>query len=775
MRKIEQRNRGEEQPDLTEYKRLERALSVIIKREARNARARAADYLTNMTNGNAINLIRVVEDTAEMTGGLSDELGIQVQDKGGWRPLKNMGRLHYPRRLSQRVLDVINEPSRDPALYQSLKDALVRDGLESDAAAEEYLAGMVSGAEMEGGEFMANVERARGLRMPKEFYDTSVDGYLQFLLQFSNRAAQVWAFGQTTNKSADAFGAAIKAARGDEAVRKYLQEVAKTVYRRRETPTKSSRFFERAVSITGITYLSGYFTAVRDFVSGVMLANEQFGFRATLPEGGRALVQAARAVGRTLWNVRNSNWKAESSELVEEAMGMGAIMEDFQQAQIMEERLSEGKGDKAISEVGNKALYFKQSMDRLARGVTMGASLNWLRASRAIYANRKGERPAQQRVAALKRLKFTEEEANLLLSGDQSLVEEFARRSVAEKQYTYSIAQHPLFMGNQSGIIKLMFQFQRWTFQRGRDIIKNVTSPLVFGTKVGGKKYRTAMPAIRFLAGGMLFGELLQWLAGLLTDKERRDPSLEEIEMAEEEKVSKALDRVIKDMVFTGATGLWGDYSMLAWNQATRGGRWKDPFKPPMFNLANDLIGAGRSWYQKGMSAEAAQQEFVEMARNIPIAKQTEGFGRGWYRAIEEAATGKPAEGLWAAKRDLAYTRTLARRFGEETGISVESKFNGIFADDKYTTQKVNLKDALLAGDIDAAREAKDTLIEMGMSLRSLKSVVRSNQPIRVGMQTKADTQNAFLRWARKNVPSGVARINRVQDRYRNTAGRLGL
>jgi hypothetical protein len=320
-----------------------------------------------------------------------------------------------------------------------------------------------------------------------------------------------------------------------------------------------------------------------------------------------------------------------------------------------------------------------------------------------------------------------------------------------------------------------MFQFQRWTFQRGRDIIKNVTSPLVFGTKVGGKKYRTAMPAIRFLAGGMLFGELLQWLAGLLTDKERRDPSLEEIEMAEEEKVSKALDRVIKDMVFTGATGLWGDYSMLAWNQATRGGRWKDPFKPPMFNLANDLIGAGRSWYQKGMSAEAAQQEFVEMARNIPIAKQTEGFGRGWYRAIEEAATGKPAEGLWAAKRDLAYTRTLARRFGEETGISVESKFNGIFADDKYTTQKVNLKDALLAGDIDAAREAKDTLIEMGMSLRSLKSVVRSNQPIRVGMQTKADTQNAFLRWARKNVPSGVARINRVQDRYRNTAGRLGL
>ena len=137
---------------------------------------------------------------------------------------------------------------------------------------------------MVGGAYLATMERARGLRLPAEFYDTSTNAYLTWLLKFSERASQIKVFGQSTEKSADAFEVAIKAAKGDRDTRAYIKQVSDAIYRRHPKPTSGDKKVLRGTSLVGIGYLSGAFTAIRDLVSGVVLAGEQFGALNTTKE-----------------------------------------------------------------------------------------------------------------------------------------------------------------------------------------------------------------------------------------------------------------------------------------------------------------------------------------------------------------------------------------------------------------------------------------------------------------------------------------------------------
>lgn len=767
--KDRQARRNPDDRDYTKLNEISSEIDLRIRHSARRARRQAERYRESMSP-EAQELLGIIEDTAEITGQISQDLNILVKDGGTYRPMRNLGRNHYPRRFSERVNEVIQSRNLDPALFQSLKDALIRDGVvENDAAAEEYLSSMILMGEMSGGDRMANVELARGVRLPREFYDTSVDGYIDFIYGFSDRAAQVQSFGQSTDTETDAFGAAIKAAKGDRAVREYLQAVANDVYRRRPIRTGLDKTFERSVSWTGVLYLSGPFTAVRDFVSGVMLTVEQYGISNSAEPIYRALLDQAAAIAEMARSGAKNDWQGIDPDIVIEAENMGAIRDDFLSAQFLDQRLDPTNSiDQKTQLVANKALFFKQQMDRLARGVTMGASLNWLRSAIQIYKNGPNSPSARRRIESLMRLRFSEAQAIQLLEGRAGLVEEFARRSVAEKQYTYSLAQHPLFIGASSPVMKLMFQFQRWSFQRGRDVIRNVVSPAVDMVRKG--KTGDPMPLIRFMGMGLLFGELLKWLMELFTDREDRTATNEEI-LNSDKKAGKIFERVIQNYVFTGATGFLGEYYMMFHELTQRGPRFKDPWNPPLFNLAQDMEGLARNVYQKGLSIDTISQEAQRLGRSLPIANQIEGLVRGTHRSLFDT----DSQGTWAARRDLFYTRNMARRFGEETGIDVESKFSGQFAQDKYSTQKQNLKEALLIGDIDAARAAKDALLEAGMSRRSLQSVVRSNQPIRIGMQTRDDTQRQFKKWLNKTVPSQAHRVNRIQNRYNQTARKLRL
>ena len=766
--------------DVAKRKELKDKLDAQVKKEKAEANARAEEFLAS-ADPNTRSLVDTANKISDASAKISTDLSIMVQGENGkWRLMK-VDRENFPRVFTEEVMDAIRSPAQFPELYKELKDALIDSGrVDNDLEAEELLAEFNSvNAEMVGGAYLANMEKARGLRLPAKFYDTSMDAYTQFILRFANRAAQIHAFGQATDKNLDAFGVAISKARDAETM-EYLKAVSDAVYQRRAKATGFGRTAQRGSNITSTLFLSGPFTAIRDIASGIALSAETFGIANTAANLTKALWQTGLNVGGNIRRILSGDLKAtdlhgySNSEMIESAMRMGAIREDFIDAMLLDERIDDPNSfDKAISKGARYGLYFKQSMDRLARAVTLGASVHWLRTTQAMAKNDPNGSGMKRRIAALKRLGIKGDQVQELLNDDPAAVEAFARASVAEKQYTYSIAQHPLWLGDSSDARKIFFQFQRWSFQRGRDFLKNVVAPAAFGTEVGGKKVHDFMPLIRFAVVGVGIGELLALLREILTDRERREATVEEISNSEKKQLMLAGDRLLKDVIMTGGIGVVGDYSMMLHETFTRGPRWRDPLKPPVVNLMANVRDTALGIVQQGGDPAAVLREGKRFMMGIPPVNQAYGLVAGGARRINPESTRFVS--VHSAMRDRAYVRNLTRRFGEEMGYDVESNFYGSFARDEYTEDKKQLREALLIGDVDSAREIAMGLIKDGVTLQGLKQSVGLFQPIAVGRQSKPEIKMQFLRWAKKNTPSGYERIRNTQRTYELTARRLGL
>jgi len=756
--------------------RLKRELDQRVAQEQRDAESRANAVLAELSD-TATDLVRIMGDTSEQTGAMADSLGIKVQlPNGAWRRMVNLGRKHFPRVFSDEVVDAINNPAKFPELYAKLQGALVDGGYALDAKeAEKMLLDMQHEGEMAGASFLANAEMARGMRLPAEFYSTSPDTYFNFVNRFADRAAQIHAFGQSTNTSNDAFDTALKASkRSDQETRDFIKLVRGAVYRIR--PKGNNKFYQRLQTFTTGGFLSGPFTAIRDVASGVALSAETFGALNTARAMWQTFGGHTKAAGRNLLRIKDGDFKwyqfqnFESSPDIEAALRLGAVREDFVEAMLLDERINDPNAtDKLLLEGTNKALAFKRSMDSLARVTTLVASVHWLRTTQSLSRNNPEGRRFKQRVAALKRLGIKGDAVAGLLAGDVKAEEDFARKAVAEKQYTYSITQHPLFLASPDSTTKIFFQFQRWTFQRGRDLLKNVILPATHGTKVGGERVRDFAPVLRFAAAAALTGELLSLLREWLTDKERREALNEEIANADDTKAALIVDRVWKDMVMSGGLGLLGDYGTMAYELTDRGPRWRDPLAPPAVNLLKQLRDTVTSIAQQGLNGDAAVRELGKWINTLPPVNQLYGFSKGMTRRVMPDLVP-----VHAATRDRNFVRTLARRFGEEHDLDVEGS-GGSFAKDEFTEQKKQLEEALLTGDIAEAREIKQSLLDDGMELTAIRSSVRMRHPIRIGMVTKPELRRKFMRWAKQRVPSSVERIERTQKTYELTARRLGL
>ena len=756
--------------------RLKRELDQRVAQEQRDAESRANAVLAELSD-TATDLVRIMGDTSEQTGAMADSLGIKVQlPNGAWRRMVNLGRKHFPRVFSDEVVDAINNPAKFPELYAKLQGALVDGGYALDAKeAEKMLLDMQHEGEMAGASFLANAEMARGMRLPAEFYSTSPDTYFNFVNRFADRAAQIHAFGQSTNTSNDAFDTALKASkRSDQETRDFIKLVRGAVYRIR--PKGNNKFYQRLQTFTTGGFLSGPFTAIRDVASGVALSAETFGALNTARAMWQTFAGHTKAAGRNLLRIKDGDFKwyqfqhYESSPDIEAALRLGAVREDFVEAMLLDERINDPNAtDKLLLEGTNKALAFKRSMDSLARVTTLVASVHWLRTTQSLSRNNPEGRRFKQRLAALKRLGIEGDAVAKLLAGDAKAEEDFARKAVAEKQYTYSITQHPLFLASPDSTTKIFFQFQRWTFQRGRDLLKNVILPATHGTKVGGERVRDFAPVLRFAAAAALTGELLSLLREWLTDKERREALNEEIANADDTKAALIVDRLWKDMVMSGGLGLLGDYGTMVYELTDRGPRWRDPLAPPAVNLLKQLRDTVTSIAQQGLNGDAAVRELGKWINTLPPVNQLYGFGKGMTRRVMPDLVP-----VHAATRDRNFVRTLARRFGEEHDLDVEGS-GGSFAKDEFTEQKKQLEEALLTGDIAEAREIKQSLLDDGMKLTAIRSSVRMRHPIRIGMVTKPELRRKFLRWAKQRVPSSVERIERTRKTYELTARRLGL
>lgn len=750
-------------------------------------------------------LIAWQKDMAELTGRTAEEMNVHVQDGGTWRPMVNLGRMHFPRMLLARTHNMIvhrNTNEYGARYQQLLKDMVENGNAETVAEAEEMLLSEYDGTQ--GGDYFANIEKARGLKLPDKYYDHTLEGYKKFLAKYSERIAQIHAFGQTKGgEIKDAWDLA-KADIGDQNLVEELDRIQKAVYREQPRWTGLEGKATKLVGVGSMLYLSGPLTSVRNLISALRMNMETFGVWNTLAASGKLFVQSARAVGKTLSHYAKGDWsfkpwkkteggfrlaKTMTPEMVAEAHAAGALYMDAQIAQVLDIRDGDSiwndpdSSGKAIREGNAWALWLHGVTERAGRAVSYTASLQWLRATREVVQSETGQ--WKQRLATLERLGFRGPELERLLAGDVEAGAHFARVAVREKQFSYDISQSPLMFTSPMG--RMFLQFQRWGFQRLRDVARNVFKPAVMGTKVKIKGedhiVRDYLPLVRMGLMSVAAGELYALLREVLYDRDREEATLEEISAAADIDTQRAimlgLERAYVDMILDGGLGIVTDYGQLFKDMSTRGWRYKNPMEPPSIKFGKDIMGLVTSRVQRGHLWEGLPDDIGDFVRTIPLARTASASGSQVLDLIGADTDWVETQRAYGQRARL---KVMVRRYVDEHGLDAgRPMFSGGLSKSPNTAIYDAMEEALLIGDFKEAREQKKLLLadvpakDRDKLLKNLKASVRGRQPLTAKGVEKDETRERFKRWLKTRRPDTVNELLEVQRRYRIAAMRAGL
>ena len=777
-------------------------------------------------------LVDWAKGVAKTTGLISVGLDIMVKDGDTWRPIGNLGELHFPRMLTRETYDMIGNWMEPGGEYRPEYRQLLMDMRENgNVPKTDDIAGDLRKAHnilhtgytaMTKADYLANVELARGMKLPdknsvtgKPYYDTTLRGYTNFIERFADRAAQISAFGQKTDKTprnawdelldGQTFG------KYDPDYRPIIKKIQMGV----EREGVKWGWPDAAVGLTGGLLLGSPLGSARNLATAYWFTGETFGFGRTtfggLDESGKfqagalplVLHSYLKAANQTFRNVMNKDWRLASPELVQDAMNAGALQQHIVNGMILDiqddtdEAWNDPKSKaNKLRWFTNKALFFHSVSERMGRTINYVAAQQWLETSkRLIEGNIEGNLSSipgydklpgtytagsawGKRVMTLQRLGFTGDELNKLLAGDQATVEKFLRAAVREKQYSYDVSQTPvLFYGPHRTWGKLFLQFQKWGFQRTRDIWRNVLQP-TFGREVvnpaTGKKVKVRdwTPLIRFLLMGVAAGELYALLREWLKDKERTESKLPMIWSAYEENPSHgqmlALERIGMDFVMSGHGGIVSDYGMLTRDIATRGPRYRSPLSPPSFAIATDLASLIASRVQRGHAYEGLHHDIIDLLNKFPTTQQA-GVGLNRFHIF-----GHDAAARQSARREVRNLRILARDYAEEFDLEFRA-YNGLGTKNPNMEYR-EMKEALSIGDLDEANRIKNNLLdgldgmEKKKMLQSIKGSVRQSQPLMGYGITSKEKQGEFMLWLRKRNPEAAAGLLEVQNRYHRTA-----
>ena len=752
-------------------------------------------------------LIAWQKSIATQTGMLSEELNVHVYDpsmqkgKGGWRPIGNLGEWHFPRMFKQETFDIItnrNLPEFKDKYRTLLNDMVANGNAETVEEAHESL--QQNYKDTTGGDYFANLERARGTKLPDQYYDNSVDAYLHFIRRYSERTAQIQAFGQSMDgRVKDAWDVA-KAEVGDQQLADDIDLIQKTVYRQRPKWEGWQNVASWGTGISSMLYLSGPLTSMRNLTSALRMNMESFGFLNTAGALGKSLLQSIKATAITAQKITAGEWTAKfwkegaktaTPEMVAEAHAMGALRMDFQTAQLLDlyedSPWYDSKSAKAMLVKGNTmALWMHGATERMGRSISYAAGLQWLRATRTLVKDERGD--YKRRLALMKRLGFhTEADRQAVLSGDPVEVQRFLRATVREKQYSYDISQSPLFFASPVG--RMFFQFQKWGYQRLRDLGRNVISPALGGDKVyyKGKELqveRDFKPLLRMAILSMGAGELYAFLRSLLTDRERKEAGFGEIaetyNVDEQRGMALAFERIANNFVLDGGSGIIGDYYQLSKDMATRGWRYKNPLEPPTIQTGKEIVGLVTDRFTRESLTEGMGRDLKDFFMRLPVLRQPP------LSTMVDGVMDNTVDDDWSSRKDamnqVGNLRNAARRFADEYELDEERSMNFIMdAKNPNSYLYDSIHDALLVGDFERARELRKEAIEKASpkdrkkKLLAIKTSVRNRQPLKVGGVENEKVRTAFYKWLKERRPDEAANLMQVQRRYLVTAARAGL
>jgi hypothetical protein len=260
-------------------------------------------------------------------------------------------------------------------------------------------------------------------------------------------------------------------------------------------------------------------------------------------------------------------------------------------------------------------------------------------------------------------------------------------------------------------------------------------------------------------------------------------PDDEEIKKALEKEdnaraLSLILSRAWQNVMAAGSLGFFGNYIQfgLDWQDQQR---VKNPMSPPglaSIDAVVDLFNRVRD--QKTLTARDLD-EMVET--NLSAYRAYKRIGLA---GMAEIGVDAREVKRFVAQRDLREVREYGRRYTEEMGIEGRTRApTAAPIRTPMTPTNKAIADALHQGDSARARlllrEAMKGLKpkERLRVRQSVQAAIRNRQPIQVGGSApSAKEKQAFLRWARQNLPAeAYQKIVTADRRYKRAAARMGM
>ena len=808
--------------------------------------ANAQEFYDNTMSETAKALVDWAQVTAEMTGQINEQLDVHVRDKAGgegkggkWRPIGNLGSLHFPRMLTSKTARIIYDAyeadgiTYKPEYQQLLMDMVENGNADSMEEAHQRLSKDGGVNFIQSNEFLEGVEIARGIKLPEvngatgeSYYDTSIAAYVNFLTRYADRIAQIQSFGQSRDGTMTTVW--------DKWMRDTTGDLKMEVARIKdavEGVRDYSPVTNWLLSGASLSLLGSPLGSLRNFYTGVFFTGEQVG----VGIGAKATAQVGWAYGKSLVNalvefhkkrkkalegegkvwylstdLKGGEWSYTDPEMLSRAEDAGAVQRDIINSMILDLGEESVWNDETtvsgfLKKVNRKTLFLHQVAERMARTTNYAAAVSFLGTHGESIIKQEGR--WKQHVAMLKRMGLTDEDIMAAIEEKPWAVAKVARKMVREKQYSYDVTQTPLmFHGRASNTWKLMFQFQRWGFQRARDISRNIIFPFIgeervtwqgkeigTGTSMTGKPVvRDILPLVRMLLLAVGSGALYGVLREFLKNKGRREAEWTHIFATANSDQDRALmmaaERIAMDFANSGSLGIAADYAQYARDAVTRGLRARSPFEPPSFAVARDISEVLSRRFQRGgagLTVEGLADDVMYTLNKFPTFQQTGVIGTriGLLPALDSVPV------LEKLIRDDPHTRMknvrqVQRLRGLMADYSTEMDLNfssgGSTSLNENTFEYKTMREALNAGDAKTALKIRRKLLDESddkkKTLQGLKQSVRSSQPLNAyGVKSDIERRR-FVKWLRSRLGSAEANeLLEVQRRYDRTAKRAGV
>jgi hypothetical protein len=358
-------------------------------------------------------------------------------------------------------------------------------------------------------------------------------------------------------------------------------------------------------------------------------------------------------------------------------------------------------------------------------------------------------------------------------------------------------------------VLRGPMQFLQWGVNASRLSVREVAMPLLKSVSDFQKAPSLdnanavgyhAMRGLAFVAAGVLSGEAINALRQFVTGKSPNDPDWNEIGNAitkgnYENALAWTLQRSIDMMILGGFTGTGGEFyfqtpKLITDPADTR--NLKDPLNPPMFGMPEALLAFFTGWNgENGFKALPSPFLVNKLLETISTYRVPEQGLKNFASSLHGANPAIPANPLaqaYAGRNDKSWLMTrqdmyvqanpVAKNKADRHGTRTES----MAGRNPFDPIRDQIQDALLSGDSKSARAAAEAYInsfppsQRVIIRRGVNDSVRQSNPLKPGGSTSAVTQEAFISWARNNLPKDdVARILKISQNYARAADAAGF